>query len=337
MNKECNLHSKIHFFFVKLCFILKFKISRYSAVLPSVKLNKMLTKISDLYSLNKNKKTLKRLVLASAGDEHSLEAVFNAHKKNIIKPILVGDKNKILKIAERKDLDIKNTEIIDIKDDKAAVIESVKIIKSGKGDILMKGYTSTATLLKAILNDEYGLKNSPLLSHFALFELPNYHKLVGITDVAMNIAPSLKEKAGIISNAVKYMYKIGYTKPKVAVIAAVELVNEKMQATIDAAILSKMEQRKQMPDCIIDGPLAFDNAISKESAEHKGIVSEVAGDTDLLLMPNIEAGNVLYKSLAFNEAKLAAVILGASVPVVLTSRSDTEETKLNSIILAAVS
>ena len=230
----------------------------------------MLTKISDLYSLNKNKKTLERLVLASAADEHSLEAVFEARNKNIIEPILVGDKNKILKIAKEKNLNIYNTEIIDIKDNKAAVIESIKIIKKGKGDILMKGYTSTATLLKAVLNDEYGLKNSPLLSHFALFELPNYHKLVGITDVAMNIAPSLKEKIGIISNAVKYMHKIGYKKPKVAVIAAVELVNENMQATIDAAILSKMEQRNQIPDCIIDGPLAFDNAMSKKSAEQIG-------------------------------------------------------------------
>ncbi len=297
----------------------------------------MLTKISDLYSLNKNKKTLERLVLASAADEHSLEAVFEARNKNIIEPILVGDKNKILKIAEEKNLNINNTEIVDIKNNKAAVIESVKLIKKGKGDILMKGYTSTATLLKAVLNDEYGLKNSPLLSHFALFELQNYHKLVGITDVAMNIAPLLKEKTGIISNAVQYMHKIGYKKPKVAVIAAVELVNENMQATIDAAILSKMEQRNQIPDCIIDGPLAFDNAMSKKSAEHKGIVSEVAGDADLLVMANIEAGNVLYKSLAFSGAKLAAVILGTLVPVVLTSRSDSEETKLNSIILAAVS
>ncbi|RLD50267.1 MAG: phosphate butyryltransferase, partial [Bacteroidetes bacterium] len=190
---------------------------------------------------------------------------------------------------------------------------------------------------KAILNDKDGLKDAPLLSHFALFELSNYHKLIGLTDVAMNIAPDLKEKVGIIGNAVTYMHKIGYEKPKVAVIGAVELVNEKMPATIDAAILSKMAQRNQISGCIIDGPLAFDNAMSKKSAEHKGIISNVAGDADLLVMPNIEAGNVLYKSLAFSGAKLAAVILGALVPVVLTSRSDTEESKLNSIILAAVS
>lgn len=297
----------------------------------------MLRHISDFYEQIKQQKGVKRLVLASAADEHSLEAVFKAQEIGIIKAILVGDKNKIIEICNAKSFDTEGVEIIDIQDNKKAVKESVKLIKKGKGDILMKGYTSTATLLKAILHEQDGLKNSPLLSHFALFEHKNYHKLIGVTDVAMNIAPDLKEKTGIINNAVSYMHKIGYKKPKVAVIAAVELVNEKMNATVEAAILSKMSQRKQLADCIVDGPLAFDNAMSKESANHKGIISEVAGDPDLLVMPNIEAGNVLYKSFAYGGAKLAAVILGASVPVVLTSRSDTEESKLNSIILAAVS
>ena len=201
----------------------------------------------------------------------------------------------------------------------------------------MKGHVGTATLLRSILNDERGLKSGSLLSHFAFFEIPEYHKLIALTDVAMNIAPTLKEKVGIISNAVKYMHKIGYKNPKVAVLGAVELINEKMPATIDAAILSKMAQRKQIPGCIIDGPLAFDIALSKESAEHKGIISDVAGDADLLMLPNIEAGNVLYKSFAFTGGKLAAVILGASAPIVLTSRSDSEESKLNSIVLAAIS
>jgi len=297
----------------------------------------MLKHISDFYKKINEQKTVKRLVLASAADEHSLDAVFKAAEKGIIEPVLAGNKSKITEICKAKNYALSGVEIIDIKDNTKAVKESVKLIKAGRADILMKGYTSTATLLKAVLNDEYGLKNAPLLSHFALFELTNYHKLIGITDVAMNIAPSLKEKTGIISNAVNYMHKIGYKKPKVAVIAAVELVNEKMPATVDAAILSKMAQRNQIRECLIDGPLAFDNAMSKESALHKGIISEVAGDVDLLVMPNIEAGNVLYKSFAFGGAKLAAVILGASVPIVLTSRSDSEESKLNSIILAAVS
>jgi len=152
----------------------------------------------------------------------------------------------------------------------------------------------------------------------------------------MNIAPTLKEKIAILTNALTYMQKIGYIKPKVAVLGAVEQVNEKMPATLDAAVLSKMADRKQFSNCLIDGPLAFDNAMSKESAVHKGIDSEVAGDADLLLVPDIEAGNILYKTFGFTGAKLAAVILGASAPIVLTSRSDSEEAKLNSILLAAL-
>jgi len=297
----------------------------------------MLKKISDLYSKSKEQTNVKRLVLASAADEHSLDAIFAAKKEKIIEPILVGDKNLIHKICNNKGYDLTNVELIDIKDNKEAVKISVQLVRNKKADIIMKGNVPTATLLRAVLNDEYGLKTGKLLSHFALFELKNYHKLIGLTDVAMNIAPNLKEKAGIISNSVNYMNRIGYTNPKVAVIAAVEVVNEKMPATIDAAILSKMGDRGQIKNCKIDGPLAFDNAMSKDSAEHKGIVSEVAGDADLLVMPNIETGNVLYKSFALTGAKIAAVILGASAPIVLTSRADSEETKLNSIVLAAVS
>ena len=297
----------------------------------------MVKHISDFYKQIKKQKGTKRLILASAADEHSLDAVFKACDKKIIEAVLVGDKKRIIDICKVKGYNYKNTEIVHYQNNNTAVKESVRLIKEGKGDILMKGYTSTATLLKAVLSNEYGIKKSKLLSHFSIFELSNYHKLIGVTDVAMNITPDLKEKAGIIDNAVSYMNKIGYKKPKVAVIGAVELVNEKMPATLDAAVLSKMAQRNQISNCIIDGPLAFDNAMSKESAEHKGIISEVAGDADLLIMPNIEAGNVLYKSFAYGGAKLAAVILGAAVPVVLTSRSDSEESKLNSIILAAVS
>jgi len=297
----------------------------------------MLNKISDLYSKSKAISSTKKLVLASAADEHSLDAVFEAYKKNIIIPILVGDKQNITSICKNKGYNLNNIELIDIANKKETVKTSVKLVKEGKAEILMKGNVPTATLLRGVLNDEYGLKSGHLLSHFALFELHNYHKLIGLTDVAMNIAPNLKEKTGIITNAVNYMLKIGYNKPKVAVIGAVEVVSEKMQATIDAAILSKMNNRNQIRNCIVDGPLAFDNAMSKESAKHKGIISEVAGDADLLMMPNIETGNVLYKSFAFSGAKLAAVILGATAPIVLTSRSDSEETKLNSIVLAAIS
>lgn len=297
----------------------------------------MIKKISDLYKIAEQKIEKKKLVLAVAHDEHSLEAVYKATKLNLINPILVGSEKDIIKIAKNNNFDLTGFNIVDEENKVEAVKKSVSMVRSGHADILMKGNVGTAILLKGVLNDEYGLKTGNLLSHFSLFELENYHKLIGLTDVAMNIAPNLKEKAGIVKNAVGYMNKIGIKNPKVAVLGAVELVNEKMQATVDAAILSKMAERKQIANCIIDGPLAFDNAMSKKSAEHKGIISDVAGDSDLLIMPNIETGNVLYKSFSFMGGKLAAVILGAKSPIVLTSRSDSEESKLNSIVLAAVS
>jgi phosphate butyryltransferase len=187
-----------------------------------------------------------------------------------------------------------------------------------------------------VLDKECGLRKSDVLSHFALFEVPTYHKLIGLTDAAMVIAPDLKTKIAIINNAVEFMNKLGITRPKVAILGAVEVVNESMPATLDAALLSKMNQRGQIKNCIIDGPLAYDNAVSAESAHHKGIVSDVAGDADLLIVPDIEAGNILYKAYGFSaNAKLAATILGAAAPIVLTSRSDTEEAKQASIVMAA--
>lgn len=297
----------------------------------------MLRKISDLYAKVEKQTTTKRLVLAAAHDEHALGAVYTAVEKGIITAVLAGDKEKIEKIAQENNYDLSKLEIIDEKNKDQAVKICVQLVNQGKADILMKGNVPTATLLRGVLNDEWGLKTGSLLSHFSVFEINTYHKLVFITDVAMNIAPDLREKVQIINNSVNYMIKMGIEIPKVAALAAVETVNPKMPATIDAAILSKMAQRKQTAPCIIDGPLAFDNAMSKESAKHKGIISEVAGDADLLFVPDIEAGNILYKALAFTQAKLAAVILGAKSPIVLTSRSDSEETKLNSIVLACIS
>jgi phosphate butyryltransferase len=295
----------------------------------------MFTSISDLYKINKEQKA-KLMVVANAVDEHSLDAVFKAKSQNIIFPILTGDKEKIKQMCDANGYDLTGIEVIHATDENKAVAESVNMVRNGKAEILMKGNVSTAGLLKGVLNETGGLKTGNLLSHFSIFELPQYHKLISVTDVAMNIAPTLKEKIGILTNALSYMKKMGYEKPKVAVIGAVETVNEKMPATMEAAVLSKMAQRKQLPPCLVDGPLALDNAMSKESAQIKGIVSDVAGDADLLLMPDIEAGNVLYKAFGFMGGKLAAVILGASAPIILTSRADSEESKLNSILLAAL-
>lgn len=295
----------------------------------------MIWKLSELEEVAK-KSPKKTLVVAAAHDEHSLEAVCNAFHKGLVDAILVGNEEKIRKFAAQLNLDINGLTIIHEPGNEKAVEIAVKKIKSGEAQILMKGNIGTALLLKGVLNKEWGLRKGDLLSHFALFEIKAYHKLIALTDAAMNIAPDLKSKVSIINNSVEFMNRLGFEKPKIAVLAAVEVVNDAMPATLDAALLSKMSQRGQIKNCIIDGPLAFDNAISRESAEHKGIISDVAGDADLLLVPDIEAGNVLYKSFVFFAAgKAASLILGASAPIILTSRSDSEESKLFSIAMAA--
>jgi phosphate butyryltransferase len=278
----------------------------------------------------------KKLVLAAAQDQHSLGAVIRAWKSNIIEPVFVGDKKEIEKICESFNYDITGLRIVNEPEPEMSVETAVKMVSSKQADILMKGKIGSATLLRCVLNKEWGLRTGNLLSHFALFEVETYPKVIAVTDVAMNIAPSLQDKIAIVNNSVACLNRLGYKTPKVAVLGAVEMVNENMKATLDAALLSKMNQRDQIKNCIIDGPLAFDNAVSLESSMLKGIKSEVAGDTDLLLMPDIEVGNVLYKSLVFfAKAKVASIILGAMVPIVLTSRSDSEQAKYDSILLAA--
>jgi phosphate butyryltransferase len=295
----------------------------------------VLKHLSELKDILVDKPT-RRLVLAAAQDQTSLTSVISAARDGYIEPILVGDKEAIQIIASQNNLDISGVRMIHEPDTEVAVEIAVKMVRSNQADILMKGKVGTSTLLKAVLNKEWGLRTGSLLSHIAIFEVEAYHKLIAVTDVAMNIAPNLQDKIAIVNNSVACLNRLGVELPKVAVLGAVEMVSENMQATLDAALLSKMNQRDQIKHCIIDGPLAFDNAISLDSANHKGIRSDVAGDTDLLLMPDIEVGNVLYKSLVFfAHAKVAAVILGAIVPIVLTSRSDSDQAKYDSILLAA--
>ena len=297
----------------------------------------MFKSLNDLQKLILQKKVKKKLALAVSQDGHSLDAVHSAYQAGIIEPILIGSQSETKAIIAAKGYDFSQALFIDESDNERAVETAVRMVHDGQADILMKGKVATPTLLKGVLNKEWGLRTGRLLSHFALFEVDTYHKLIAVTDVAMNIAPNLRDKIDIVNNSVGYLNKIGIPKPKVAVLGAIEMVNESMQATLDAALLSKMNQRDQIKNCIIDGPLAFDNAVSFESAKHKGIKSGVAGDTDLLLMPDIEVGNVLYKTLVFfAKAKVASVILGASAPIVLTSRSDSEESKYNSILLAVL-
>ncbi len=291
-------------------------------------------KFSTLTDIAKQKKT-KRLVVAAAEDKHVLLAVKKAHDENIINPVLVGNKKEIEIIAKQINLDIKKTEIISAGNPVEAAQKSVSIIRQGNADILMKGMISTGSLLKTILDKEKGLRKEKLLSHVAFFESPNYHKIFAVTDVAMNINPGLNEKALIINNAVKVFNKLGVANPKVAVIGAVETVNPDMEATIHAAVLSQMNKRGQINNCIVDGPLAIDNAISEKAAKLKKIKSNVAGDCDIILVPDINSGNILYKTLVYlGNATAAAIIMGAKVPFVLTSRSDNEKSKFLSIALA---
>ncbi len=293
-------------------------------------------KISDLKNLAAQSGR-KKLVLCAAGDEHSIDAVYDAYRAGVIEPVLVGQKEAIEKFVSRCK-DFGQFEVYYEPDEERVIRRSVEMVVNGQADILMKGNVTTAALLRGVLNKEYGLREKRFLSHFALFEVPGYHKLLAITDVALNILPPLKHKVRIVRNAVRFFRKIGVEKPKVAALSAIEMVNEDMPSTIDAALLSIMQRRGQIKNCLIDGPLAFDNAISSESKKQKNIPGDVAGDADILLVPNIESGNILYKAFVFfADAKVAGVVIGAPFPIVLTSRADSEETKRNSIYLAALS
>ena len=296
----------------------------------------MIHKLSELTEKAKSKPK-RRIVVAAAEDEPVLKSLRTAMNEGIVTPILIGDQAKIEKIAQTIDFDLSDVQIVH--NDKGPNVSAqiaVSIVKKGEADILMKGFVSTGALLKAVLDKENGLRKGQILSHVAFFESPHYHKLLCVTDVAMNIDPDFDTKVHILNNAVEACHKIGITTPKVAVVAAVETVNPKMEATVHAAMMKTMNDRKQFTGCIVDGPLALDNAVNKEAALHKGIVSDVAGDCDVILVPNLEAGNMFYKALNFlGGATVAAVIMGATVPIVLTSRSDSDSSKMLSIALAA--
>ncbi len=281
-------------------------------------------------------KTKKKIAVAAAEDEPVLLAIMDAIKHGLADPILVGNNEKINQIADQIKIDISQLEIINEKDPVKSAKIAVQLIRDNAAQILMKGLVNTADYLRAVLNKENGLRKGELLSHIGFFESPYYHKLIALTDAAQNPAPEFNDKVAIINNSVDLFHRLGIANPKIAMIAAIEGVNPKMQATIDAASITMMNKRKQIKGCIIDGPLAFDNAVSKGAAEHKGIVSDVAGDTDLIFAPNIEVANALYKSFTyFGGATVAAIILGATVPIVLTSRADSDRSKLMSIALAA--
>lgn len=279
----------------------------------------------------------KTLSVACAQDRDVLKAIDNANKYGISNAVLVGDKEKIQEICLEENIDISKYEVLDIKDNVEASAKAVELVSSGKADIVMKGLVDTAIILKAILNKETGLRTGNILSHVAVFEVKAYPKLLLVTDAAMNIAPDLNTKKQILENSLYVSRALNIDNAKVGVIAAKEKFNPKMIATIDAVELVKMNLNGQIKDCIVGGPFALDNAVSKEAAKIKGIDHPVAGDVDIMLCPTIEAGNVIYKTLTFLcNAKSAGIIVGAKAPIVVTSRADSEDAKLNSIALSAL-
>jgi phosphate butyryltransferase len=295
----------------------------------------MISSFADLLSAVKGRPK-KTIAAAMAEEDDVLKALFFAQQQNIADAVLVGNKNKILEIAREHSIPIGGFDIVHAESEQQAVSFAIQLIREHLADTLMKGMCSTATLLKGVLDREQGLRSGNILSHFAAFEVPAYAKLLFMSDAAMNIAPDFTTKAAIIENAVQILQHFGISAPKVAVIAAVEKVNaEAMPCTRDAALLAQMGARTQIKHAIIDGPLAVDNAVSGKSCEVKGIKSQVGGDADFLLMPDIEAANVFYKTMTYlGNSKTAGIITGATVPIILTSRADSSETKFLSIALA---
>lgn len=278
-----------------------------------------------------------RVAVAVAQDDAVLEAVRSAKEQGIADFILVGDTKKIHEVAAKLDVSLDGLEIVHEPDDKQAAYRAVSLVSGGQANVLMKGLINTADLLRAVLDKEVGLRTGRVLSHAAVFDIPGFDRLITVTDGGMNIIPNLQQKADIIQNSVSITKVLGIEPAKVAVLAAVEVVNPDMPATMEAAALAKMADRGQIKGAVIDGPLALDNAINIEAAKHKGIKSPVAGVADILLVPTIEVGNVLGKSLIyFAGARMAGLILGAAKPVIVTSRADSHESKVMSIALGSL-
>lgn len=279
----------------------------------------------------------KTISVACCQDKEVLIAVENARKQHMIEAILVGDIEKTREIAKTLNIDLNNYELVDIKDLSQACLKAVEIVSTGKAHMVMKGLVDTSIILKAVLNKEIGLRTGNILSHVAVFDIEGYDRLFFITDAAMNLAPGVNEKKQIIENACSVARALDIEEPKVALICAKEKVNLKMKDTVEAKELEEMYLNGEIKNCIVGGPFALDNAISEESARHKGINHPVAGKADILVVPDIEAGNILYKSITyFAKCENAGLIVGAKAPIILTSRADSDKTKLNSIALGVL-
>lgn len=293
-------------------------------------------KLDELFVLATQKRGNKnRLAVVMAEENHVIQAIKKATEMGLIAPFLIGDTERIKATCQQENFSLQEDSYIQANSDIEAAKIAIQLIKDQKAELIMKGLLSTKTLLHEVVKDESTNNNNNLLSHLTIFESPNYYKPFGLTDAAMNISPNIEEKIAIINNAVNAFLKLGYVKPKVALLAAVETVNNKIQATVDAEYITQKSNEGFFNDSIIEGPLALDLAISKEATTIKKIESKVSGEVDILIAPDLNSGNILYKSLSYlGNARLAGVVLGAFCPIILTSRADNEENKLLSIALA---
>jgi phosphate acetyltransferase len=311
------------------------KVSRPAVALPEVRLLRH-TRFRNLLA-RATSGSPPPTAIAHPCDEVSLRAAVEAAERGLIEPILVGPTDKIRARAAAYNLDISGFRIVDAPHSHAAAAQAVALVREGKAKLLMKGSLHTDELLREVMRKETGLRTGKRLSHVFALDVPTYPRPLFVTDAAINIAPNLEEKISIVQNAIDLAHKLGIETPRVAILAAVETINPAMQATLDAAALCKMAERGQITGAILDGPLAFDNAVSPLAAAQKGIVSPVAGQADILLVPDIEAGNILAKQLTFlSNADVAGIVLGATVPIILTSRADDTRARLASCALAVI-
>ncbi|MFC1742724.1 bifunctional enoyl-CoA hydratase/phosphate acetyltransferase [Candidatus Riflebacteria bacterium] len=277
----------------------------------------------------------KKIVVVLPYTTEAVESIDKAYKKGLASGVFVGDAEIIKEKCRQAGVKIENHQLIDIPDEAEARVESVRLIRAKEADILMKGSTSTGPFMKSILDRENGIREGGLISHVMVTKAKRYHKLLLISDAGICIAPDLKQKKMIIENAVAFAKKLGIQTPKVAIVCALEKVNPDMPATIDAAELARMNERDELTDCIVEGPYALDNALSKECAELKGIKGKVIGDADILIVPDIEAGNIFAKSIfLLADAEYGGILVGTTAPVALLSRADDEVSKENTIALA---
>lgn len=275
--------------------------------------------------------------VAAAHDPHVLEAVRDASAQGLVDYLLVGDPDKIREIAAGMDFTPDPERIIPESDDVACAKRAVELVRQGRAQLLMKGKLQTSTLLREVVNKETGIGKGGLMSHVAMFQIPGFKKLLAVTDGGMVLAPDLAAKKGILENAVDFLHSLGVEEPKVAVLCPVEVVNPKIQATVDAAALAEMNQKGELPGCVVAGPISMDLALSLESAQIKGYQSPVTGDVDLLVVPDMSCGNILGKSFVYAaQAVMAGCIVGAQVPVVLTSRGSTAQEKLYSLVISSL-